>query len=96
MRNRYLVCYDISDPVRLRKVHKTMEAYGEALQYSVFCCELGARQKVEMESRLSELIHHREDRVLIVDLGPASANEAKSFQFMGKRGPVVRNAVLIV
>ena len=30
------MAYDVSDPKRLRKVHKTMSAWGEPLQYSVF------------------------------------------------------------
>lgn len=96
MRRRYLVCYDISDPVRLRKVHQTMKAYGEALQYSVFYCELAAREKVTMESELSGLIHHREDRVLVVDLGVASKDQSPAFHFMGKRGPVIRHAAPII
>ena len=38
MRQSYLVCYDISDDKRLRKVFKTMRGYGDHLQYSVFEC----------------------------------------------------------
>ena len=36
MRNTYIVSYDISDPKRLRKVFRTMKAWGAHLQYSVF------------------------------------------------------------
>ena len=32
MRRCYLVCYDIRDPKRLRRVHKTMKGYGESWQ----------------------------------------------------------------
>ena len=35
-RRRFLIAYDICDPKRLRQVCKTMEEYGERLQYSVF------------------------------------------------------------
>ena len=38
MRNTYLVCYDIRDDKRLRKVHKTMRDFGDHLQYSIFEC----------------------------------------------------------
>ncbi len=31
MRLAYLVAYDISDPKRLRRVHRTMRGYGDAL-----------------------------------------------------------------
>lgn len=86
MRRRFLVCYDISDPKRLRKVHKTMKGYGEPLQYSVFCCELNRRERVELDGDLSEIIHHRDDRILIVDLGLASRDEDTIFEFMGDLG----------
>ncbi|MEK7751294.1 MAG: CRISPR-associated endonuclease Cas2, partial [Acidobacteriota bacterium] len=40
MRNSYLVSYDIADDKRLRQVFKTMRAYGDHLQFSVFECQL--------------------------------------------------------
>ena len=42
MRTSYLICYDISDDKRLRKVFQTMRGYGDHLQYSVFECQLTA------------------------------------------------------
>ena len=38
MRNRHIVAYDVSDPARLRRVHRKMNGFGDALQYSVFAC----------------------------------------------------------
>jgi CRISPR-associated protein Cas2 len=35
-RRRFLVAYDIADPVRLRRVCAVMEDHGERLQYSIF------------------------------------------------------------
>ncbi len=40
MRRRYLVCYDIRDPARLRRTHKTVLGFGHHLQYSVYVCDL--------------------------------------------------------
>lgn len=40
MRASYLVCYDICDDKRLRKVFRTMRGFGDHLQYSVFECQL--------------------------------------------------------
>ena len=40
MRISYLICYDISDDKRLRKVFKAMRNFGDHLQYSVFECQL--------------------------------------------------------
>ena len=41
-RTRYLVSYDISDPKRLRRVHKAIKAFGWPMQYSIFICDLDA------------------------------------------------------
>ncbi|MDR0535374.1 MAG: CRISPR-associated endonuclease Cas2, partial [Puniceicoccales bacterium] len=34
-RRRYLVCYDIANPKRLRRVARLLEGFGTRLQYSV-------------------------------------------------------------
>ena len=71
MRNSYIVTYDISDDKRLRKVFKTMRGFGDHLQYSVFECQLTPTDLVRLRSALAAVIHHTEDQVLFVDLGPA-------------------------
>lgn len=71
MRSTYLVCYDISDAKRLRRIFRICRNYGTHLQYSVFECEMTPRERIELERELAEEIHHDEDQVLFVDLGPA-------------------------
>ena len=71
MRQTYLVCYDICDDRRLRKVYKTMRNYGDHLQYSVFECQLTKIDLAKCRHELSEIVKHNEDQVLFVDLGPA-------------------------
>ena len=69
MRNSYLVCYDICDDKRLRKVFQTMRGFGDHLQYSVFECQFTAADLVRCRAELSRIIHHDEDQVLFVNLG---------------------------
>ena len=69
MRHTYLVCYDISDDKRLRKVFKTMRDFGDHLQYSVFECQFTPTDLARCRHALSEVIHHHADQVLFVDLG---------------------------
>ena len=71
MRKLYIVTYDISDPKRLRRVFKTMKGFGQHLQLSVFRCDLTEMERFEMIGALQELIHHDEDQVLLIDLGPS-------------------------
>lgn len=86
MRRCYLVCYDIRDPRRLRRIHKLMKAYGEAWQYSVFYCTLKDIDRVRLENALRETINLKEDQVLIVDLG---SNEDAARQSAATLGPAV-------
>ena len=95
MRHRYLVCYDVCDPGRLDRVYKKMNGFGTPVQYSVFMCDLSPKERVLLESELTALTNLREDRVLIVDLGPTEGRGEDCFVMMGKprqfptRGPVV-------
>jgi CRISPR-associated protein Cas2 len=80
---RYLVGYDIADSGRLRRVHQACKGYGTRLQYSLFTCDLSARGRIELERDLTALMHHREDRVMIVRLGPIGTDAARAIEFFG-------------
>lgn len=84
MRSCYLVTYDICDPKRLHRVYKMMRGFGDHLQYSVFRCELSRAERVKMVAALDPLIHHGEDQVLIVDIGPADGRSRKAFTALGR------------
>ncbi|MCA9579140.1 MAG: CRISPR-associated endonuclease Cas2 [Myxococcales bacterium] len=94
-RSVYVVSYDICEPGRLRKVHALLRGYGDAVQYSVFLCELSKRERVELQDKLEQRIHHREDQVLFVDVGPVAGRGALAISSLGRatprseRGPVV-------
>jgi CRISPR-associated protein Cas2 len=84
MRIRYIVSYDISDEKRLRRIHRTMKGYGEPLQYSVFRCDLSASERVLMIEALSKIINHREDQIMLVDIGPADGRGRWSIETIGR------------
>lgn len=84
MRTCYLVCYDICDDKRLRKVFQTMRGYGDHLQYSVFECQLTAEDLARLRAELSAIIHHQEDQVLLVNLGPAEGRGERVITALGK------------
>lgn len=96
MRRLYLVTYDISDPDRLRKVFKTMRGFGEHLQLSVFQCDLTATGRIEMQAALEEVIHHEEDKVLIIDLGSTEARSVQSIQALGRQRELMKRGSMIV
>jgi CRISPR-associated protein Cas2 len=84
VRNTYLVCYDISNDLRLRRVHKTMRGFGDHLQYSVFECQLTRTDLARCRHLLSEIINHREDQVIFVDLGPVEGRGDRVISAVGR------------
>ncbi|HWB87252.1 MAG TPA: CRISPR-associated endonuclease Cas2 [Bryobacteraceae bacterium] len=84
MRTSYLVCYDISDDKRLRKVFQIMRGYGDHLQYSVFECQLTQTDLIKLRGELGTVIDRREDQVLFVNLGPAEGRGDRVITALGK------------
>lgn len=70
MRHHYIIGYDISDPTRLRRVHKTMRDFGKPLQFSVFACMLASVERSILEAQLLKIIDTNADQVMFVRLGP--------------------------
>lgn len=85
MRLLYIVTYDVCDDKRLRHVFRTMRGYGDHMQYSVFRCELSDRERVELMGKLSEIIKHDEDQVLLFPLGPAGGARETGVHTVGLR-----------
>jgi CRISPR-associated protein Cas2 len=69
----YVITYDICDPKRWRAVFAAMNGYGEWLQLSVFQCRLSRKRYAELLSTLDGIIHHAEDHILMLDIGPADS-----------------------
>ncbi|MDY0088615.1 MAG: CRISPR-associated endonuclease Cas2 [Coriobacteriia bacterium] len=96
MRRAYIVSYDICNPRRLRKVYKTMRGYGRHLQLSVFACELSDMERATMVDDLGKIIHHTEDQVLTIDLGPLPGPFAERITSLGlPYVPRERRAVVV-
>lgn len=83
MRITYLVCYDIADDKRLKRVFKTCKNFGDHLQFSIFECDLNTTEKVRLESALKEIIDHTKDQVMFVRLGPAEGRGDRVITALG-------------
>lgn len=67
---KYLLCYDICNPGRLRKVHRLVRDWGVPVQYSVFELELRAGQLEQLTAELLALIREDEDKIIFYRLSP--------------------------
>ena len=92
----YFVVYDIADAKRWRSVFRTMRGYGEWVQFSVFQCRLSRVRHAELIADLDRIIHHDEDHIVLMDVGPADKVEPKVVS-LGKRPytPVAREPIIV-
>lgn len=70
MRHLYIICFDITDPKRLRRVANHMEDHGQRIQYSVFECYLTDKQLNHLQQQLKATINPREDHIRYYQLCP--------------------------
>jgi CRISPR-associated protein Cas2 len=95
MRTLYIVTYDITDDRRWRKVFTLMQGYGERVQYSVFRCELSARERIELIAKLTSAVKQDADQVLFFPLGPAGGVDDQRIDAVGlPYRPMRRGAVI--
>jgi len=57
---------------------------GDHLQYSVFECQLTRSDLARCRHLLSEIVNHREDQVLFVDLGPVEGRGDRVITALGR------------
>lgn len=66
-RHWYLFMYDVTEPKRLRAVHKAMTRWGKAVQYSVFRARCTVREVERLRFELAQILTDA-DRLLVVRL----------------------------
>jgi CRISPR-associated protein Cas2 len=96
MRRCYLVCYDIRDPKRLRRVHKVLKGYGEAWQFSVFFCVLKDIDRVRLQTDLEEQMNQKEDQAMILDLGSNEQAARAAATVIGQPLPEPDSGIVVI
>jgi CRISPR-associated protein Cas2 len=91
----YIVAYDIRDPKRWRRVFRLMNGYGEWLQLSMFQCRLSVQRHAELIALLDGIIHHKDDHLVLLDLGPAERVVPRVVSLGRTFTPVTREPVIV-
>lgn len=65
---RYVICYDVADDRRRRRLADCLDAYGDRVQESVFEAVLDRRLFDIVVSEVTEIMHPREDLVTVYPL----------------------------
>lgn len=74
--SRFVVCYDIVDGSRRRRIAKVLEGAGRRVGLSVFELELDQSELKQLVERITPLLAPATDRVQIYRLCPRSMKEA--------------------
>ena len=96
MRRCYLVCYDISDAKRWRRIFRAMKGYGEHWQYSVFFCVLKEIDRVRMQSELEAELNLKADQCIIINLGADEETAREAVAVLGESLPKAQTGVVVV
>ena len=91
----YIVTYDVSDQKRWRRVFKLMKGYGEWIQLSVFQCRMSRQRHAELVALLDGAIHHREDHIVILDVGLAEKVNPRVVSLGKEFTPVERQPIIV-
>lgn len=89
----YFICYDITNPKRLKSVAKTLENFGLRVQYSFFQCEMSRSIMEDLRDRLLMIIEPKEDSLRIYpicedclkktsNMGDGNIYEPKTYQIL--------------
>lgn len=96
MRRCYLVCYDIRDDKRLRRVFRVCKGYGEHWQFSIFFCTLKAIDRVRLRAELEEEMDLERDQVLILDLGENEDSARSAVTVLGQPLSALGDGMLVI
>lgn len=77
----YLIAYDVGCPKRWRRVIKAVRRLCRRSQLSVFVCRATPARIQQLERELRRVLHPRDDRLMILDLGPAATAQAQLKSF---------------
>lgn len=93
--NRFIVSYDIADDARRTRVAKTLESYGDRIQYSVFIVDVKPAKLVRLHSAVQRLMDNVVDSLMICDLGPVAGEAPGRMTIVGRRRPLTGDGPLI-
>lgn len=96
MRRSYLVCYDIRNPKRLRRIFRIMKGYGEHWQFSVFFCTLKDIDRVRLQSDIESEMNLKEDQVIIIDMGSNEDTARNAAMVLGQSLPFENERMVVI
>ncbi len=93
--HRFIVAYDVGLDAGRSRVAKTLESYGDRIQYSVFIIDAKPAKVVRLRAAIRSHIDVHSDSVLICDLGPLGHDGLRRISYIGRERTVTGQGPLI-
>lgn len=94
--HRYILAYDVASDNRRNHVAKTLESYGDRLQYSVFLIDAKPAKIIRLKTTVTRQIDPVTDSLLICDLGPLTGEGGRRIEFVGAKRPFTGHGPLVL
>jgi CRISPR-associated protein Cas2 len=94
--HRYILTYDVSSDPRRARLAKTLESYGDRLQFSVFLIDVKPAKMVRLKSIATAQLDRYTDSLLVCDLGPLSGDGLRRIDFIGVSRPITGSGPLVI
>lgn len=94
--HRYILAYDVASDARRARVAKTLESYGDRLQYSVFIIDTKPAKMIRLKVAVTEQIDRTTDSLLVCDLGPLIGEGNQRIEFVGTTRPFTGHGPLVL
>ncbi|MEZ5327532.1 MAG: CRISPR-associated endonuclease Cas2 [Verrucomicrobiales bacterium] len=83
-----LCTYDVTSTregdKRRARLFDLLRDHGEHVQYSVFLCELTAAERIRLLATSREILHEKEDQLIVLNIGPANLDWTLKLDCLGK------------
>lgn len=81
--HRFIMAYDVSSDARRVRVAKTLETYGDRIQYSVFLVDVKPAKLIRLKLKIAGQMELNTDSLLVCDLGPVVHGGVERLEFIG-------------
>lgn len=89
----YVICYDIPNDKRRKKISDVLEGYGSRVQYSVFECVLSNKKYQKLQTRLKKIYQSEEDNLRFY---PVSSHTLTKVEVWGVGAEVTKPATSVI
>lgn len=94
--HRFVVAYDIADDRRRDRIAKTLESYGDRIQYSVFLVDAKPAKLLRLKAALRDRLDRSADSVLVCDLGPTQNGGTQRLSYLGLERTITGQGPLVM